>query len=43
MGMENLQKKGFLPLQSVSSVFDMHGHNEIGKADAIDEFFRMAG
>lgn len=43
MGMENMQKQGFLPLPGASSTFDMHGHNEMGKADAIDEFFRMAG
>lgn len=43
MGRENMQKQGFLPLPGASSTFDMHGHNEMGKTDAIDEFFRMAG
>lgn len=41
--MENMQKQGFLPLPGVSSTFDMRGHNELGKVDATDNFFRMAG
>lgn len=42
-GHGNMQKQGFLPLPGVSSAFDIHDHNEMRKADALDEFFRMAG
>lgn len=41
--MEIMQKQGFLPLPGASSIFDMHGHNEMGKANATDQFFRMVG
>lgn len=41
--MENMQKQVFLPLPSVSPTLDMHGHNEVCKADAIDKFLFEIG